>query len=299
MLMPKDLKTKKNLSILLIPDDDTEPFSFRVSLRLLRILVIIAIFIVIHIILGAIFYWRYAIVSRENNKLESQNVELLEYQKKTYQLWGLYYELERGYDKIKNALGIKRPFDASKFSHSKNVKSKYPLENFSGVGGRGNDTNSEEPQSTEKFDLMTQKKTQYHDFARRMPTLLPVNGYLSQDYKTMKWFSSPDFKSHQGIDIVAKRGSPVKAAGDGVVVFANWTFDMGNFIIIYHGAGFFTYYGHNDRLLVTEKSFVQKGEVIALLGSSGYSTDPHLHFEVWRNGEPIDPKEVILSFMRM
>ena len=256
---------------------------------------------VIHIILGAIFYWRYAIVSRENGKLELQNAELLEYQKKTYQLWGLYYELERGYEKIKNALGIKRPFDASKFSHSKNVESKRPLENFLGVGigGGGNDNISENQQLNDKFDVMTPKETQYHDYARRMPTLLPVNGYLSQDYRTMKWFSPADYKGHLGIDIVARRGTPVKAAGDGVVIIANWTFDMGNFIIIYHGSGFFTYYGHNDRLLVTEQSFVHKGEVIALLGSSGNSTDPHLHFEVWRKGEPIDPKEVILSFMRM
>lgn len=299
MLMPGKLRTKKNLSILLVPDDGAEPFSFNVSLRALRVAAVVAIFVIIHIVLGAIFYWRYAVVSSENRKLDLQNQELVDYQTQTYQLWGMLSDLERRYQRIKNALGLKPPFDIGKFSHSKDFKSKRTLQNIPGIGGGVDDNIFKNQQQNENIDFMKQKKNQYHDFARRMPTLLPVNGYLSQDYRTRKWFSPGDFKSHQGIDIVAKRGSIIKAAGDGVVVFANWTFYMGHLLIIYHGSGFFTYYGHNDRLLVTEKSFVRKGEAIALLGNSGNSTDPHLHFEIRRDGKPIDPKTVLLSFMRM
>ncbi|MBN1349677.1 M23 family metallopeptidase [candidate division KSB1 bacterium] len=300
MLTPKRFRNKKNLSILLIPDDDTEPFSFQVSLRLLRVLAVIGIVVIVHIVMGAIFYWRYAIVSSENTNLETQNQELLAYQTKTYQLWEELSDLERRYERIKNALGIKQPFDFSKFSHSKDVKSKRStLQNIPGIRGEAEESTSEENQIMGDFDFMQWKKTDYHDFARRMPTLLPVNGYLSQDFRSMQWFSPADFKSHQGIDIVAKRGTSVKAAGDGIVVFANWTFYMGNLIILYHGSGFFSYYGHNDRLLVPEKSYVRKGDSIALLGNSGNSTDPHLHFEIWHDGEPVDPKQILLSFLRM
>ena len=87
----------------------------------------------------------------------------------------------------------------------------------------------------------------------------------------------------------------IKAAGSGTIVFANWTPDLGNLIIVYHGSDIFTYYAHNMRLLKLE-GMVKKGEPIALLGSSGEtSSGPHLHFEIWRDSKPVDPKEYIFS----
>jgi len=67
-------------------------------------------------------------------------------------------------------------------------------------------------------------------------------------------------------------------------------------LILYHGNGYFTYYGHNQRLMVRRGSFVSKGETIALVGSSGASSAPHLHFELWRDGVPLNPKNFILAF---
>jgi murein DD-endopeptidase MepM/ murein hydrolase activator NlpD len=90
-------------------------------------------------------------------------------------------------------------------------------------------------------------------------------------------------------------GTPIRAAGSGIVLLANWTDDFGNAIIIAHGYGFFSYYAHAMRLLVTQGSVVRKGDIIALLGSSGISSAPHLHFEIWKNGEPLDPERFIFS----
>lgn len=104
---------------------------------------------------------------------------------------------------------------------------------------------------------------------------------------------------HMGVDIAAPRGSFVRAAGDGTVIFSGWTEDLGNLIILYHGNGFFTYYGHNQRLLKLRNSYVRKADVIAMVGSSGASSAPHLHFEIWKDGLPLDPKEYILAFSRM
>ena len=99
---------------------------------------------------------------------------------------------------------------------------------------------------------------------------------------------------HLGIDIAGKKGTPVRAAADGVVLFANWTDDLGNLIIINHLNNFLTYYGHNQVLLKRERGSVKKGEIIALLGSSGKSTAPHLHFEIWKDGMPVDPQEYLI-----
>lgn len=94
---------------------------------------------------------------------------------------------------------------------------------------------------------------------------------------------------HRGIDIAVPSGSYVRAAGDGVVIEAAEDPDYGLFILIDHGNGLRTRYGHASYLVPDRGWEVRQGEVIALSGSSGRSTAPHLHFEILRNGRPIDP----------
>ena len=97
------------------------------------------------------------------------------------------------------------------------------------------------------------------------------------------------------MDIAGQRGTPVQAPGDGVVLFAGWTYDDGNMLIIAHGGGYLTVFKHNQSLLKSALSGVKRGEPIALLGTSGRtSLGPHLHFEVWKNGLPQDPNEYLL-----
>ncbi|MFQ5636631.1 MAG: M23 family metallopeptidase, partial [bacterium] len=141
--------------------------------------------------------------------------------------------------------------------------------------------------------LLTPRKSKIHNYAENVPTLLPVKGFLTLDFQKDGWFSP---KTHTGVDIVAKKGTLVRAAGGGVVIFSNWTLDLGYLVIIDHGGGLLSYYGHNQRLLKPERTFVKKGEPIALLGTSGKSSGPHLHFEIWNDGVPVDPKEYILAF---
>ena len=130
-------------------------------------------------------------------------------------------------------------------------------------------------------------------YAKNMPTLLPAEGVITTEFSRSKDFP---FRSHLGIDIAGKRGSVVFAAGDGQVVFANWTYVWGNLIIIHHGDNIFSYYGHNDRLLTHDRAVVKKGDPVALLGNSGVSSGPHLHFEIWQDGVAIDPRQVLLAF---
>lgn len=100
-------------------------------------------------------------------------------------------------------------------------------------------------------------------------------------------------ESHPGIDIAVPVGSPVRAAGDGLVQQAGTDPAYGLFVLLRHGAGYETMYGHASRLLVRQGDSVQTGQVIALSGSSGRSTAPHLHFEVRREGRSLDPLTVV------
>jgi murein DD-endopeptidase MepM/ murein hydrolase activator NlpD len=96
-------------------------------------------------------------------------------------------------------------------------------------------------------------------------------------------------KFHSGIDFGADYGTMVYAADSGTVIFAGWYGGYGNAVIISHGNDITTLYGHNSELYVSEGENVQKGQPISAVGSTGFSTGPHLHFEVRSSGEPIDP----------
>jgi murein DD-endopeptidase MepM/ murein hydrolase activator NlpD len=103
------------------------------------------------------------------------------------------------------------------------------------------------------------------------------------------------WKLHTGIDISASSGTPIMAVNKGTVIVAGWNDAYGYTIVIDHGGGIATRYAHASKLLVRVGDKVSKGEVIAKVGSTGYSTGPHLHFEVIKNGTPIDPLDGYVS----
>lgn len=119
-----------------------------------------------------------------------------------------------------------------------------------------------------------------------VPSFPPLLGYVTQRVRIGDVLQ---YDSHHGIDIAVKAGEPVHAAASGSVVFSGWTYNLGNIIIIYHGDGYFTQYGHHQRNLVDQWELVERGDVIAQAGNTGISTGPHLHFEIWKDGKPLDP----------
>ncbi|MFM7405729.1 MAG: murein hydrolase activator EnvC family protein [Cuspidothrix sp.] len=106
------------------------------------------------------------------------------------------------------------------------------------------------------------------------------------------WRIHPIFgyrRFHAGLDFAASYGSTIRAADSGTVIFAGWYGGYGKALIISHGKGITTLYAHTSELFVSEGQTVQKGQAIAAVGSTGFSTGPHLHFEVRRDGTPVDP----------
>lgn len=106
-------------------------------------------------------------------------------------------------------------------------------------------------------------------------------------YRSNPLYGSEDF--HPGIDMAAPTGTPIMAAADGIVVLAEWNGGYGNCVIIDHGNGIATLYGHQSRIAASEGDSVTEGQTIGYVGSTGYSTGPHLHFEVRVFGETTDP----------
>jgi len=117
----------------------------------------------------------------------------------------------------------------------------------------------------------------------------PVNGSITSRYGMRVHPIFRVRRMHYGIDFSAPHGTPILAADSGVVVEARYIRGYGNTVIIDHGGGVATLYAHCSAILVSEGQQVQRGQVIARVGSTGYSTGPHLHFEVRINGDPVDP----------
>ncbi|MDT0642166.1 M23 family metallopeptidase [Zunongwangia sp. F363] len=116
--------------------------------------------------------------------------------------------------------------------------------------------------------------------------IAPVKGSISEG------FDAED--RHFAVDIVVAKNSPVKSVADGRVIFSEWTAETGYVIIIKHGYDLLSVYKHNASLTKKQGDIVRAGEVIATAGSTGeYSTGPHLHFELWNEGTPVDPTEYI------
>lgn len=122
------------------------------------------------------------------------------------------------------------------------------------------------------------------------PRGMPVHGRVSRGF--MPGSTNPGLR-HRGIDIATREGTPIYAPASGIVVYAGQDDVLGLTLTIDHGGGFKTIYGHNSRLHARIGDKVVRGDVIALTGNTGESTAPHLHYEIQRDGHPVDPMDFL------
>ncbi len=126
-----------------------------------------------------------------------------------------------------------------------------------------------------------------------LPSFWPARGPITRGYSLASGGANTD--RHAGIDIGLERGVPIRAAAAGYVIEAGWDETYGYIVIVDHGYGIKTLYGHNDRVVVVKDERVGRGQTIAYAGSTGKSSAPHLHFEVIQNNVPVDPLKYLLK----
>lgn len=144
------------------------------------------------------------------------------------------------------------------------------------------------PPTTEK-EILSAAHLKETSFAKLLDNLYfvpPVYGSISSSY-------DPSI-GHYGVDILASKNTTIKSIARGVVIGSDWSTDSGNMITIQHPNNIITIYKHNSVLLKKVGSYVNAGEAIAIIGNSGTMSDgPHLHFEMWYDGAPVDPQNYI------
>jgi murein DD-endopeptidase MepM/ murein hydrolase activator NlpD len=129
--------------------------------------------------------------------------------------------------------------------------------------------------------------------AAATPSIWPVAGGLSSQYGTRSDPFTGSSEFHRGLDISAGSGQPVQATADGKVLSARWTGSFGNLVVIEHGFGISTRYGHLSRFAVVEGQQIRKGDTVGYVGSTGRSTSPHVHYELLLNGRPANPLRLL------
>lgn len=132
-------------------------------------------------------------------------------------------------------------------------------------------------------------------FYQYTPSIYPTDGWVTSYYGPRKSHYAKRIKMHEGVDIGAPSGHPIVATADGTISYAGKKPGFGNFIKIKHGYGIETVYAHAKKLHVKSGEQIKRGQKIASVGSTGYSTGPHVHYEVRVNAVPVDPLYFILN----
>ncbi|MGH7405883.1 MAG: M23 family metallopeptidase, partial [Candidatus Methylomirabilales bacterium] len=147
----------------------------------------------------------------------------------------------------------------------------------------------------ESLQAVTEYLTKQKDRLTATPALWPTEGHVTSPFgpRTSPFTGQP--QQHTGVDIAAPPGTPIRAPADGIVTFAGTLPGYGHALVLTHGFGFKTFYGHNQRNQVSKGQTVKRGQVIAFVGNSGYSTGAHLHYEVLLNDQPHNPLKYIVD----
>jgi murein DD-endopeptidase MepM/ murein hydrolase activator NlpD len=146
-----------------------------------------------------------------------------------------------------------------------------------------------------RLSLLEKQFSRRFELVASTPTVWPVHGAVNSGFgvRPDPFTGAPAF--HEGVDISTARSEPVLATADGIVVRARWAGEYGRAIGLAHGDHYETIYGHLEETLVTEGQTVHRGDRVGLVGSTGRSTGPHLHYEVRVDGRPVNPLEYILE----
>lgn len=260
--MTMRLSWPKRLSVIVVPEGGARTYNFQMRTVLLIILLGGATILVLVSIASMFAYGRLLTASAEKLRLERQ-VRLLEVELE--KMRSLEVQLQTA------------------------EKTRVQVLRLLGAIGRAPDSLTSDVAlavATGGDELRLREE----DFLRSVPSTWPVRGPVTRGFARAEAGAA---LYHPGLDIAAATGTPVRAAATGTVTFSGTDPVYGNLVILDHGLGLESRYGHNERLAVRTGERITRGQLIAAVGSTGRSSAPHLHFEIRKDGVPVDPREYL------
>ncbi len=269
--------------LLVIPEDESDVRQFRLPRKVVITIVSAAVLLVLYATVETVLFW---IVARRAGQVEPLK-------RKVAELEGSNGELAKMGAELTKLKSFERQLRRALTGKDENALESLPWNDLPYEQLPGEKSTEQPPGEMKSTTSPVAEARSLGGFsftAMDVPTLPPVHGYVSRRYLNPTSFQQV---SHRGLDIAAREGTPILAAADGIVLFSDWTYRLGNLVVLAHRSGFTTFYGHNQVLFARPGERVRQGEPIALLGNSGVSTAPHLHFEVWQDGYPVDPMTLL------
>jgi len=306
---------KDEVTIVIFPGSLSTPKKLRLPKRLVKFSILVS-FVVLIGFLGSSFYFIQQYLKLQGSEAElvklrrESKIRKIRVEKFAQQVKNFETEMVR-LERFEKKLRVITALENSPRSIEKNwgVGGPYGLStnSFTTAMGRGA-ANMVERLSNGLDHLGKQAKIQSISFQEldnffknqksllsSTPSIWPIRGWVTSGFGFRKSPFTGLREKHEGWDIAARNGSPVRTTDDGVVVVEGREYGYGNLVEIDHGYGLVTRYGHNSKHLVKVGDRVKRGQVIALVGNTGRSTGPHLHYEVLLNGVPANPKNYILE----
>ena len=268
----------RQLSILIIPDDGSSTREFKLSYGLLRVMLFGEILLVVLVVLGGVFYWRSLHWEAEALRLTRDNQGL---QNEVRQVGELADAVTRMKQVDRQLRAMLSPAVKLPSSPLAPAQAQPPVLNTVGSARMARTVIRAPSRGLSTTD------------ARLVPDAWPVGrveGVVTQEFVPP---TGTVQKGHSGIDIAAAEGAIVTATADGRVVFAGEDDRLGLVLSIDHFGAYLTRYGHNSALLIRTGEAVRKGQPVAILGNTGKSSGPHLHYEIWQQGTPRNPRDFL------
>jgi murein DD-endopeptidase MepM/ murein hydrolase activator NlpD len=260
----------KHIDFLVVPQGREPALNIRLPNWLVRTVLVVVLVWVLGLIVATLFYGKLASRAITADMLETENSRLRDYNARVV-------EIEKSFRK--NLAIVSRIAEMAGVELEDLTPSASDTISMAALDSSFSDTISGLP-----GDLVPLSQEELEKL--RVPEGRPLYGWVTRGF-------NPDAndgkEKHQGIDIAVKEGTPVVATATGVVVFSGWDKAFGNLLKIDHGNGYQTVYGHNKMNMVSKGQKVYKGDVVALSGNTGRSSAPHLHYEIIKDGAPVDP----------
>jgi murein DD-endopeptidase MepM/ murein hydrolase activator NlpD len=256
------------ITIMLIPHSKTEPINFKVPFIGIFTSIVLCLFGIVYIISIAVSTVEYYNMKNKLNYYSQQ-----------------FSEVNSTISSLKKAeTEFKRLF-------SLDSKEKV-LEHVKATDSGSLDIENLKQQITNSIETIGEIKEYLHiqrDIYLSTPKGFPVHGSISSPFGMREHPTSGEENFHTGIDLSIPLRTPVRATADGIVSFSGMNGGSGNLVVLEHGHGFSTLYAHNSKLAVKVGQKVKRGDIISYSGSTGNSTGPHVHYEIWKSGRPVNP----------
>jgi murein DD-endopeptidase MepM/ murein hydrolase activator NlpD len=282
---------RKRYTVVLVPDEDSSKAkNFQLTLSQLVSGIIALTVIAVALVLIVLTYTPAGrLFPLSNRGLENKyNRELISLNQRMTDLMEQLVNLRAYNLKLRKAMGENVALSDSALIKSATRIAEAERENIAGIEGVATKTTKQSDQDQQILQVRPVRNGSFNPLAVSFPAILPAEGYLTRGF-------DPEH-NHYGLDIAGKTGTLINAAADGNIVFSGWTYNDGYVVIISHAGGFMSFYKHNQSLLKSVGAFVRRGEPIATLGNSGITSHgPHVHFEIWKDGVPVDPSAYMIN----